>query len=92
MQRKKLINVRKTRELNLRNLFMIFYNISYLFFGLEFNPLSVGIYSTLFHFPKRMHVDVDVAAGPSAEVLLKYERSDGEEARGERRRFSLIRT
>lgn len=70
---------------------LLFYSISYLFFDLEFNPPSVGIYRTLFHFPKRMHVDVDVAAGPSAEVLLKYEGSGGGRY-GERRRFSLIRT
>lgn len=77
IQRNSVINLWKTRELNLRNLFttVFFYSISYLFFGLEFNPPSVGIYKTLFHFPKRMHVDV--VAGPSAEVLLKYERSDG---------------
>jgi len=29
-----------------------------------------------------MHVDVDIATGPSAQVLLKYEESDGEKARG----------
>jgi len=29
-----------------------------------------------------MHVDVDIATGPSTQVLLKYEESDGEKAQG----------
>lgn len=36
-----------------------------------------------------MHVDVDVAAGPSAEVLLKYEGS-GDERHGAQRKMEIL--
>jgi hypothetical protein len=41
----------------------------------------VRIYSAPFHFSKRVHVDVNVAAEPSTEVILKYEEREIERDR-----------
>jgi len=58
---------------------------TFLFLRLKFNPLSVRIYSAPFHFSKRVHVDVNVAAGPSTEVILKYEERETKREREKQR-------